>query len=64
MNSIFHRRSIRKFTRQPVEAEKVELLLRAAMAAPSACNQQPWEYYVITASPPAAPTRSSPWARR
>lgn len=48
MNSIFHRRSIRKFTAQPVEQEKVELLLRAAMAAPSACNQQPWEYYVIT----------------
>lgn len=48
MNSIFHRRSIRKFTDQPVEQEKIELLLRAAMAAPSACNQQPWEYYVIT----------------
>lgn len=48
MNSIFHRRSIRKFTDQPVEKEKIELMLRAAMAAPSACNQQPWEYYVIT----------------
>ena len=48
MHAIFHRRSIRKFTDQPVEKEKIELMLRAAMAAPSACNQQPWEYYVIT----------------
>lgn len=48
MNSIFHRRSIRRFTPQAVEPEKVELLLRAAMAAPSACNQQPWEFYVVT----------------
>ena len=23
-------------------------MLRAAMAAPSACNQQPWEFYVVT----------------
>lgn len=48
MNSIFHRVSIRKYKDIPVEQEKLELLLRAAMAAPSACNQQPWEYYVVT----------------
>lgn len=48
MNEIFHRTSIRKYTGQPVEAEKIELLLRAAMAAPSATNQQPWEFYVVT----------------
>lgn len=48
MNSIFHRVSIRKYKEIPVEQEKVEKLLRAAMAAPSACNQQPWEYYVVT----------------
>ena len=48
MNSIFHRVSIRKYQNTPVENEKIELLLRAAMAAPSACNQQPWEYYVVT----------------
>ncbi len=47
MNAIFHRTSIRKYTDQPVEKEKVELLLRAAMAAPSAVNQQPWEFYVV-----------------
>lgn len=48
MNSIFHRTSIRQYLNQEVEAEKVDLLLKAAMAAPSAGNQQPWEFYVIT----------------
>jgi nitroreductase len=41
------RRSIRRFTDKPVEAEKIELLLKAAMAAPSACNLQPWEFVVV-----------------
>lgn len=47
MSGIFHRVSIRKYKERPVEREKIELMLRAAMAAPSACNQQPWEYYVV-----------------
>lgn len=72
MNAIFHRTSIRRYTGQPVEPEKVEALLRAAMAAPSAGNQQPWEYYVVTdparrealaaCSPYARPVRSAPLA--
>ena len=48
MNAIFHRVSIRKYQEKPVEQEKIVTMLRAAMAAPSACNQQPWEYYVVT----------------
>lgn len=48
MNEIFHRTSIRKYQDRPVEDEKLELILRAAMAAPSAKNQQPWEFYVVT----------------
>lgn len=48
MNEIFHRTSIRKYESRPVGQEKIELLLKAAMAAPSAGNQQPWEYYVVT----------------
>lgn len=48
MNGVFHRVSIRKYQDRPVEKEKIELMLKAAMQAPSACNQQPWEYYVIT----------------
>ncbi|MBR0214032.1 MAG: nitroreductase family protein [Solobacterium sp.] len=48
MNSIFHRVSIRRYQDQPVEKEKIELLMRAGMAAPSAMNQQPWEFYAVT----------------
>lgn len=47
MKEIFNRRSIRKFTNKPVEKEKIEKLLRAAMQAPSAANQQPWEFIVV-----------------
>ena len=45
---IYKRRSIRIFDRKPVEKEKLEELLKAAMAAPSASNGQPWEFVVVT----------------
>ncbi|KNZ41822.1 nitroreductase family protein [Acetobacterium bakii] len=48
MNNIFKRQSIRKYLDKPVEKEKIELLLKAGMQAPSAANQQPWEFLVIT----------------
>lgn len=48
MKEIFHRISVRKYEDRPVEPEKIEILLRAAMAAPSARNQQPWEFFVVT----------------
>ena len=48
MNSIFHRVSIRKYEDRPVEQEKLLQILKAGMQAPSACNQQPWEFYVVT----------------
>ena len=48
MNGIFSRVSIRKYQDRPVEKEKIEAILRAAMQAPSAANQQPWEFYVVT----------------
>ncbi|GAB6085203.1 nitroreductase family protein [Alkaliphilus crotonatoxidans] len=47
MKEIFERRSIRKYTNEEVSAEKVRELLRAAMAAPSAGNGQPWEFVVV-----------------
>lgn len=47
MNSIFKRKSVRKYQNREVETEKIERILRAAMAAPSAGNQQPWEFYVV-----------------
>ena len=55
---IFKRRSIRKYTDQPVEPEKIELLLQAAMAAPSAVNSQPWEFIVVTEAEALARLRS------
>ena len=48
MNSIFKRVSVRQFQEKAVEKEKIELLLKAAMASPSAKNQQPWRFVVIT----------------
>lgn len=47
LKAIFSRRSIRKFTEQKVEPEKVKTLLEAAMAAPTATNSQPWEFIVV-----------------
>lgn len=48
MNAIFKRRSYRKFLDRVVEDEKIEKILRAAMQAPSACDQRPWEFLVVT----------------
>lgn len=44
---IFKRRSIRKFTAEPVSPSHQETLLKAAMAAPSAMNCQSWEFVVV-----------------
>ena len=38
-NSIYHRISVRKYQDKPVEKEKIDAMLRAAMQAPSAGNQ-------------------------
>ena len=48
MDSIFHRISVRRYEDKQVEKEKLMQILRAGMQAPSACNQQPWEFYVVT----------------
>ena len=47
MKEIFERISIRKYENRPVEEEKIRQVLKAAMAAPSAGNQQPWDFYVV-----------------
>lgn len=47
IEAILNRHSVRKFTEQPVEEEKLQLVLKAAMQAPSAKNSQPWEFFVI-----------------
>lgn len=48
IQTILQRRSIRRYEPRQVEAEKIDLLLQAAMAAPNACNSQPWEFVVVT----------------
>lgn len=72
MNHLYTRVSIRKYQDRPVEKEKTEAILRAAMQAPSAANQQPWEFYVVTnkeklkalsgVSPYAGMTKNAPAA--
>ena len=48
MDILYKRRSTRKYDMEkPVENEKIITMLQAAMAAPSACNLQPWEFIVI-----------------
>ena len=47
MSAIFNRVSVRKFKPEAVEDDKVESLLRAGMQAPSAGNQQPWQFIVV-----------------
>ena len=47
MDAILARRSIRKYTEEPVSAEDERALLEAAMAAPSAGNEQPWQFVTI-----------------
>ncbi len=47
MNSIYTRRSVRKFSNKEVEQSKIEQLLKAGMQAPSAMNQQCWEFLVV-----------------
>jgi nitroreductase len=62
--TILSRRSIRRFTDQPLDKETITLLLQAAMAAPSAVNSQPWEFIVITDPEVLAKVRSKlPFAR-
>jgi nitroreductase len=47
LEAIFTRRSIRKFTEQPVDDEDLHMILRAGCYAPSARNSQPWHFVVV-----------------
>ena len=48
LENIDTRRSVRTYTDEPVTEEQIEKMLRAAMAAPNAANEQPWEFVVVT----------------
>lgn len=47
LEAIRTRRSVRQFTEEQMTDEQLELLLRAAMAAPSASNERPWQFVVV-----------------
>jgi nitroreductase len=47
MDAIYKRRSIRRFTDQEVKKDQIEEVLKAGMNAPSAGNEQPWQFLVI-----------------
>jgi nitroreductase len=47
MEAILSRRSIRRYTGQPIQSDLITDFLKAAMSAPSAGNQQPWRFIVI-----------------
>ncbi len=47
LNTIMTRVSVRQFTTEKPSAEQIDILLRAAMAAPSAVNKQPWAFLVV-----------------
>lgn len=47
LDAIFTRRSIRQYENKKVPDELVEKIMAAAMSAPSAGNQQPWQFVVV-----------------
>ncbi|MGI6160670.1 MAG: nitroreductase family protein [Christensenellales bacterium] len=46
--AILTRRSIRKYTDEPVSSELCEKIIKAGMYAPSAHNSQPWHFIAVT----------------
>lgn len=48
LNNLMTRVSVRDFTGEKISDQQIETLLRAAMAAPTAMNSQPWAFVVIT----------------
>ncbi|MCL1787377.1 MAG: nitroreductase family protein [Defluviitaleaceae bacterium] len=51
INAIYNRYSCRNFSPNPIDAQQVETLAKAALAAPSAMNLQPWHIIAITNKP-------------
>ncbi len=47
-NNIMTRKSVRDYQAKDLSDEQIDKLLRAAMAAPTAVNKQPWEIIVVT----------------
>lgn len=48
MDAIRQRRSVRRYTQQPIDIDVIREILSAATWAPSAHNAQPWQFIVLT----------------
>lgn len=48
LDNIFARKSVRTYLDKGVEKEKIDLMLRAGMAAPSGKDTRPWEFIVVS----------------
>ena len=48
LENIHSRKSVRQYTSEPVSEADIQTILKAAMAAPSAVNFQPWRFVVVT----------------
>jgi nitroreductase len=51
LQTIHERRAVRSYHDRPVDRQLIEMVLKAAMMAPSAMNRQPWKFYVVTDKP-------------
>lgn len=47
LNTLIHRRSIRKYTDQKIEKDKLDTLIQAALLSPSSRGLRPWEFIVV-----------------
>ncbi len=47
LDFFFKRRSVRRFQKKAIPEEILEVLMQAAMAAPSGNNFQPWEFVIV-----------------
>ena len=49
LDLLFNRKSVRHFKKEgEIPAKDLEMMVKAGMAAPSAMNRQPWEFFIIT----------------
>ena len=48
LKTIFSRKSVRSYRNEPVSKEKLDMIVKAGMAAPTAVDKRPWEFIVVT----------------
>ena len=48
LDLLYSRRSIRKYTSQLIEPEKIEKLIEAALLSPTSRNRESWEFVIVT----------------